>query len=465
MMRTFFVAFLLIIAVGASGQLPLRLPSILSDHAVLQQNAEVKVWGLGPGSMRVAIVCSWNKQDTVFASIGADCDWETTINTLKAGGTHSIEFICGKQKITIEDIIFGEVWLCSGQSNMEFNMNWGITDAGEALANCKNNTIRFFQVEQAYNKFPQTNCEGKWVVCDENTMPTFSSVGYFFGRRLNDQLKVPVGLIGSYWGGTCIQAWMQAEIFKQDSEFRKLGQNIDPYGWAPEGASVLYNAMIYPVTPYKIAGVIWYQGEANVVRGPETYSKLFTAMIGGWRSAFSSDFPFYFVQIAPWNGYEGIDGAYLREQQELTLQVPHTGMVSVSDLVDDVSNIHPWKKRAVGERLSNLALKELYGWNDLQPYSPHFKHLAIEGEKAFISVASTGKLKSNGQEIINFQLAGADQQFYPANATIKKDGQIQLVSSKVKNPVAVRYCFTNDATSNLFDVNNLPLLPFKTDKW
>jgi sialate O-acetylesterase len=137
----------------------------------------------------------------------------------------------------------------------------------------------------------------------------------------------------------------------------------------------------------------------------------------------------------------------------------------VSDLVDDVSNIHPWKKRAVGERLSNLALKELYGWNDLKPYSPHFKHLAIEGEKAFISVASTGKLKSNGQEIINFQLAGADQQFYPANATIKKDGQIQLVSSKVKNPVAVRYCFTNDATSNLFDVNNLPLLPFRTDKW
>ena len=465
MMRILIVYFLLLIAVCASGQLPLRLPSILSDHAVLQQNAEVKVWGWGPGSMKVAVVCSWNKQDTVFAFIDADCDWETTIKTPVAGGTHSIEFTCGKQKITVEDIVFGEVWLCSGQSNMEFNMNWGITDAGDALANCKNNEIRFFQVGHAYDKFPQTKCEGKWVVCDENSMPTFSSVAYFFGRRLNEQLKVPVGLIGSYWGGTCIQTWMPAEVFSNKPELQKTTKDIEAYGWAPKGASLLYNAMIFPFTKYRIAGTIWYQGEANVAKEYNEYSKLFAGMIEGWRDAFGNDFPVYFVQIAPCNYYEGIKSAYLREQQEMVLQMPGTGMVSITDLVDDITNLHPGKKRAVGERLSNLALKEQYGKSDLQPYSPHFDRLTVKRDKAIVSVISIGKLSYKGAQITNFQLAGADQQFYPANATIEKDGQIQLVSSNVKNPVAVRYCFTNEATSNLFDVNNLPLLPFRTDRW
>lgn len=464
-MRTLFVSFLLLMAVCSSGQLPLRLPSILGDHAVLQQNSEVKVWGWGPGSMKVAIVCNWNKSDTVFAAIGADCDWETTINTPKAGGAHSIEFICGKQKITIEDIVFGEVWLCSGQSNMEFNLKWGITDAGDALSNCKNNEIRFFQVGQAYDKFQQTKCEGKWLVCDENTMPMFSSVGYFFGRRLNDQLKVPVGLIGSYWGGTCIQTWMPAAIFSKNSELQKMTENIEAYGWAPKGASLLYNAMIYPLTKYRIAGTIWYQGEANVATEYSEYSKLFAGMIEGWREAFHNDFPVYFVQIAPCNYYEGIKSAYLREQQEMVLRLPGTGMVSVSDLVDDIKNIHPGKKRAVGERLSNLALKEQYGRSDLQPYSPHFDRLTIKANKAFVSVTSIGKLSSNRQKITNFQLAGADQQFYPASAIIEKGGSIQLTSPEVKNPVAIRYCFTNEATSNLLDVNNLPLLPFRTDNW
>jgi len=464
-MRAFFISFLLLIAVCANGQLPLRLPSILSNHAVLQQNAKVKVWGWGPGSMKVAIVCSWNKPDTVFAAIGADCDWETTINTPAAGGSHSIEFVCEKQKITIEDIVLGEVWLCSGQSNMEYNMKWGVADAGDALQNCKNNEIRFFRVGQSYDKYPQTNCTGKWEVCDENSISTFSAVGYFFGRRLNDQLKVPVGLIGSYWGGTCIQAWMPAEAFDKNQELRKMNENIEPYGWAPKGATILYNAMIYPLTRYRIAGTIWYQGEANVASEFSSYSKLFTGFVEGWRNAFQNNFPVYFVQIAPWNGYEGVRSAYLREQQESGLRLPGTGMISVADLVDDVTNIHPNKKRSVGERLSSLALKEQYGKKELQPYSPHFDRMTIRGNKAFVSVISLAKLSSNGQKISNFQLSGADRQFYPALAILEKDGSIQLTSPNVKNPVAVRYCFTNEATPNLFDSNNLPLLPFRTDSW
>ena len=221
-MRFLIPLLLFISTFGANAQLPLRLPSILSDHAVLQQNAEVKVWGWGPGSSKVAVVCSWNKSDTVFAHIGPDCDWEAKLQTPAAGSTHSIQFICEKQKIIIEDIVLGEVWLCSGQSNMEFNMKWGVTDAGDALKTCRNNQIRFFKVAQSYDKFPQTRCEGKWELCDENSMQQFSAVGYFFGRRVNDRLNVPVGLIGAYWGGTCIQSWIPSEVFDQKPELKKL---------------------------------------------------------------------------------------------------------------------------------------------------------------------------------------------------------------------------------------------------
>jgi len=173
----------------------------------------------------------------------------------------------------------------------------------------------------------------------------------------------------------------------------------------------------------------------------------------------------YFVQIAPCSYYEGIKSAYLREQQEMVLKIPATGMISVADLVDDVANLHPVKKRAVGERLSNLALKEQYGRNELQPYSPHFARLTIRETNAVVSVVSLGKLSSNGQKILNFQLAGADRNFYSASASLEKDGSIELTSPEVKIPVAVRYCFTNEAISNLFDSNNLPLLPFRTDNW
>ena len=415
--------------------------------------------------MKVSIICSWNQRDTVSAEIGPDCIWETTVNTPTSGGVHSIQFICKKQKITIEDVILGEVWLCSGQSNMEYSMKSGVADAGDALSNCRNKEIRFFKVGRSYDKYPQTNCEGKWEICDENTLSTFSAVGYFFGRRLNGQLKVPVGLIGSYWGGTCIQAWMPSEVFSRNPELQKMTENIEPYGWAPKGATILYNAMIYPLANYRIAGTIWYQGEANVASESTRYSELFSGFIDGWRNAFQNDFPIYFVQIAPCNYYEGIKSAYLREQQELALKLPRTGMISVSDLVNDVANLHPVKKRAVGERLSDLALKECYGKSSLQPYSPHFNMLTFKGDKAYISVVSIGKLRCSEKEITNFQIAGADKQFFQASAVINADGKIELSSAKVKNPVAVRYCFTNDATSNLFDQNNLPLLPFRTDNW
>jgi sialate O-acetylesterase len=446
-------------------QLPLRLPTILSNHAVLQQSSNVKIWGWGPGAMTVSIVASWMNKDTISVPIGADCLWETSIKTPKAGGPYVISFTCGKQSLMIEDILVGEVWLCSGQSNMEFNANWGISDAGDVSANCNNKEIRFFQVQQNYDQYPLSDCKGEWKVCNATTMPDFSSVGYFFGHRLNDYLKKPVGLIGAYWGGTCIEAWMPKAAFGDNADLKTINSNIEPYGWAPKGATLLYNAMIHPIANYKLAGIIWYQGEANVANKPDDYGKLFGAMIKSWRTEFQANLPIYYVQIAPWNGYKEIKAALLREQQESCLSLPKTGMISVADLVNDVTNIHPQKKRAAGERLANLALKEQYAQTDLQPYSPRFNSLKVQKNKAIISITSIGKLVAKTKAIKNFQLAGNDRNFYPATATIDKSGKIVLIAKQVLVPVAVRYCFTNDAIPNLFDTNNLPLLPFRTDKW
>lgn len=277
-------------------------------------------------------------------------------------------------------------------------------------------------------------------------------------------MKVPVGLIASYWGGTCVQAWTPDEVYKQDAELKKLADNTNPVNWAPVEPSVIYNSMLHPLVNYKIAGAIWYQGEANTGE-PEAYGKLFAGMINGWRKAFNADFPFYFVQIAPWNGYWKNSAAYLREQQASVLSLPKTGMISVGDLVDNISDIHPRIKKEVGNRLVNMALKEHYGVEGLQPYFPKYQSSTIKKNKVNIRVQSIGKLSSKAKAPANFQVAGDDMQFYPAVAKIEKDGSITVSSKEVKTPVAVRYCFTSDAMPDIFDVNGLPLIPFRTDNW
>lgn len=456
-----FIFFL--VSIHASSQLPLRLPSVISNHAVLQQSADVRLWGWGPGSFRVYIICSWNPGDTITVPIGADCMWEAIVKTPKAGGPYHIQFVCGKQKMEVTDILTGEVWLCSGQSNMEFNSHWGVSDAGDALQTADNKSIRFFQVAQSYDKYPQSDCKGEWKICNSSTAADFSSIGYFFGRNLTEKLKVPVGLIGSYWGGTCAQAWIAKDVFDKDTSLLSMTQNIEPYGWAAKGSSLLYNSMIHPIIGYRLAGVIWYQGEANVASESTTYGKLFSALIKNWRQAADNNFPFYYVQIAPWKGYSGINAALLREQQETLLRVSKTGMVSIGDLVNDITDIHPKAKREVGNRLANLALKEQYGINYLQPFSPRYKEVVFKSSDAIVKVSSIGKLTSKGQIIKGFQLAGKDQLFYSANAVIEKNGDLKVSANQVKVPVEVRYCFTNDQIPNLFDVNGLPLLPFRTD--
>ena len=466
MKKIFIPIVLFFISMAATAQWGMRLPAIISNHAVLQQAADVKLWGWAQSGNAVKISCSWNPTDTVKAEPRKDWTWDAIVKTPKSGGPYTITFISGTQKIIVTDILIGEVWLCSGQSNMEYAFNWqqGVLDAGNEVANSANNQLRFFQLSHKYNSFPQTNSDGEWKVSSPETTPSMSVAGYFFGKKINDTMKVPVGMIASYWGGTCVQSWTPNEVYQHDEELKTLAGRTKMVNWAPVEPSVIYNAMLYPLVNYKIAGAIWYQGEANTGE-PEDYGKLFVGMIQGWRDAFHNDFPFYFVQIAPWNGYGGISAALLREQQETALKLPKTGMIVVGDLVDDITNIHPKIKKEVGNRLANMALKEQYGIITLKPYFPHFSALTVKKNKANITVSSLGKLSCKDKAISSFQLAGADKAYYPASAVLNKDGSLTLTSDRVKNPVAVRYCFTNDEVPNLFDVNGLPLVPFRTDRW
>lgn len=461
------IAFLLLcsFSFSVSAQWGMRLPSIISNHAVFQQSADVKLWGWAQSGNTVKISCSWNPMDTVIANPAKDWTWDAVVKTPKAGGPYTITFISNTQKIVINDILIGEVWLCSGQSNMEYAFNWESKplDVGDAVAKSANKELRFFQLSHQYNNFPQMNSDGEWKISSPETTPSMSVAAYFFGKTINEKLKVPVGLIASYWGGTCVQSWTPKEVYENDKELKKLAEDTKPVNWAPVEPSVIYNSMLHPLVNYKIAGAIWYQGEANTGE-PENYGKLFSSLITGWRSAFNNDFPFYFVQIAPWSGYWKNSSAYLREQQESVLSLPKTGMITVGDLVDNIKDIHPRIKKEVGMRLVNLAMKEHYGVGGINPHFPHFKCFNIKKDKINISFISSGKLTCKAKTPANFQVAGEDNQFYNAVAKLEKDGTITVSCKQVKAPVNVRYCFTNDAMPDLFDVNGLPLAPFRTDK-
>ena len=471
-MKITLFAFLILLSTAISAQQNFQLPSIISNHAVMQQQSEVKLWGWGPINSKVSIVCGWNKLDTITTKIKTDFTWQVTVKTPKAGESYSIEFLCDKAKLKIDDIIMGEVWLFTGQSNMGafWKGSMALTDGGDAFKTCKNTNVRFFRVNQAVDKYPQKNCSGVWQLCDSTSLVNFSTIGYFFGKNINSTLNVPVGLIQSQKGGTCIQPWTPIEVIENNPVQKKISEQIQLQNHSPIAPSFLYNAMIYPLTPYKIAGVVWYQGESNVIADNETnqlshYGESVVGLINSWRKVFENELPFYSVQIAPFNGYKGIDAALLREQQASILALPKTGLVCVSDLVGDISNIHPTIKAEVANRLSNMALKEQYNQASLQPYAPKFLTLKTDKNKAIITVKSAGKLSFTGKEILNFQIAGQNKVFYISTAKIEKNGTLSLTSTNVNEIVAVRYCFTNDAIPNLFDVNGLPLLPFRTDDW
>lgn len=454
---------LLSLAVLPGVKAQISLPSVFGDNMVLQQNSDVPVWGWGNSSEIIRIVGSWAPQDTVKVLVANDGRWQTTIPTVTAGGPYELS-IWGSSRKTLTNIMLGEVWLCSGQSNMEWTPSMGIKDQAAEITDANHPQIRFFSVRKQGDNYPQNNCEAQWEICSPETMPRRSAVAYFFARRLQEVLDVPVGLMISAWGGTPAEVWVKKEVI-ESNEAVNAGRPADEKPWWPHKSGVLYNQMIHPLVPYRIAGAIWYQGESNQNRYP-TYDAVMKELIGSWRRDFGHDFPFYFVQIAPF-AYNAKDRgpALLREQQEKTsLEVPRTGMVVTMDLVDDVKNIHPLDKQNVGLRLANMALVNDYGQHLEGIYSPTFDAMELDRSKAVIRFRNAGEgLVCRGKSVVGLKIAGADGIWFDAMGKIEGD-KLMVYSPKVKSPVTVTYCFDEATIGNLFGRNGLPVASFRTDR-
>lgn len=444
-------------------QLPIQLPPLLSNHAVFQQNTINNLWGKGPAGKTIKIVGSWNNTDTSRVTVKNDCMWEAQFKSPNTPGPYKISFLTDNQKIEIEDILFGDVWLCSGQSNMEFNMNWGIDTTQEKYKIKGNSSIRFFQVEKNFDYNLVSEAKGKWVVCDAQTAKSFSTVGYFFGKKIQENIHQPVGLIGSYWGGTNIQDWMPKESFDQ-TRLQISQMHNDPYEGSPRGYSILYNGMINPLLNYYIKGTIWYQGETNVDYDWNIYSKLLSSMINSWRFFMHNNMPFYTIQIAAWNGYPTRKAAVLREQvANVGKTVSNYGTISILDLIDDTTNLHPKVKREVGIRVADKILNEVYQQSQFPGVSPKIENIVFKNSKAIVFIKSTDAIHSTKVEITEFELAGSDSIYYPAQAKIEKFNTIIVTSKKVSAPQYLRYCFKNAAVPTIFDSNGLSLLPYRSD--
>ena len=438
------------------------LPSVFSDNMVLQQNSKVAIWGWSDPSETVKIITSWNSKDTIKVKSDNTSAWKTNIQTIGAGGPYIIHII-GNGKVELKNVMLGEVWICSGQSNMEMSVNWKLINGEEEAAKANNPNIRIFHIQKIGAEYPQQNCNATWTTCTPETMRATSATGYFFARELQQKLNVPVGIIVSAWGGTPAEVWIEKSRIENNPELNKAKYSDKFDGW-PGNPGTLYNSMIYPIVPYGIAGAIWYQGESNI-GNPQIYSQLMKTLIENWRADFKKDFPFYFVQIAPYTYGANSKAEYLREQQDLASKtVANTGMVVISDLVDDVKNIHPKNKLDVGKRLATFALAETYKQNVGEYKSPAYQSMQVEKGKIRLTFdhAASG-LKCTGKSPEKFLIAGDDKNFVPATAKI--EGNTIVLSSKlVKVPVAARFCFDDATMPDVFSTEGLPLAPFRTDK-
>jgi sialate O-acetylesterase len=446
-----------------------KLPAIFSDNMVLQQQTDVAVWGKATANSNVTVKTSWNGKSW---SVRADKDgnFKVKVSTPAAGGPYTLTVSDGKA-ITLKNVMIGEVWVCSGQSNMEMPMkgfrNQPITGSNEHIATSTNQNIRMIKVPKKASLEPQENFEGEWKTCIPENVVDYSATAYFFGKMLNKVLNVPIGLICTAWGGTRIEPWINEAGIK-NFDWVKLPDKANP----PQGTlsqqtpTVLYNGMINPIVGYGIRGAIWYQGESNR-NEPAQYRKLMTGLAENWRSVWKiGDFPLYFVQIAPFDyGSTGLNSAFLREAQYLAAKEGRNmGMACIME-TGEKDNIHPANKKAAGDRLAYQSLVKTYGIKGISCDGPVLKDMKIEGSlvKLTFDNAPNG-IMSLGRELNCFELAGANKRFYPAKALVTNEG-VTLVSQFVADPVAVRYAFRDFIVGDLFNIEGIPASSFRTDEW
>lgn len=454
-------------------QTQLKLPALVSDNMVLQQSTEISIWGWAEVNNTVKILPSWT-QASVSVKVNNSGKWKASLNTPVAGGPYTIALSSSNESIVLKNVMIGEVWLASGQSNMEMPIKGyrsePINGNNELILNSKNSNIRMFTVARNSSKDPQEDCDGSWKISSPENTLDFSAVGYVFAQKLNRALNVPIGIIHSSWGGTPVEAWTQKSALNSsvsEQEQSTFNYNRSSTKREQDAPSQLFNGMIHPVLDYSIKGVIWYQGESNR-NHPEVYQKTFPLMISNWRALWKNDsLPFYYVQIAPYGRYSGeVNSALLRESQLKTLDLlPHVGMAVTLD-IGEYHSIHPAEKTKVGERLSYWALAKDYNIQGIGYSGPIYKSHKIDGEKILVSFdhAPMG-LSSYEQPLDQFEIAGPDRVFYPGKATILKGGQVAVSAPQVKEPKAVRYGWSNYLKGTLYNTFGLPASSFRTDNW
>jgi len=494
LLTTTIVIFSFVISFAA-----IKLPAIIADNMVLQQNTTVKLWGWANAGEKITVTASWN-HSPVTVTADHDGRWIMRIKTSKAGGPYSIRF-AASNTIEVNNVLLGEVWLASGQSNMEFFMTktgggyTGVVNYPEEIKAADYPLIRMIDIPNKVADEPQQDFTGKWKICSPQTADTFSAVAYYFARAVHKATGYPIGIVNATWGGTPAESWTRKEILEGDSSFRvildrytkqceeypaafekykaeldkwkadtsktKAAAPREPMGPRHSNSPYkLYNGMIAPVLSYTLKGFIWYQGEGNAGRAAQ-YHRLFPAMIANWRSDFNNKkMPFYFVQISPHRS----QNPEIREAQLYTLRhVPYTGMVVTTDNGDSL-DIHPRNKKLVGERLSLWALKNDYGKKDLVASGPLYKSMKIDGNKIRISFDDADGLQAKDGDLKEFTVAGADENFVPAKAVI--EGNTILVwSDALAKPVAVRFAWKTVPFPNLYNKADLPASPFRTDDW
>jgi sialate O-acetylesterase len=457
--RLFFITSCLIISIAGSTQL--RLPAVISSGMVLQQNDSVTLWGWGYNGAQVRITGSWNNVSTSTA-INNLGKWQTKIKTPAHGGPYTLQFNSSGANIVLNDVMIGEVWLCSGQSNMEWSYYNGAKYIKEELPVAYNRNIRFFQVPRTASDYPQDDVKATWQVCDSNSLKPFSAVGYYFGKKLQQDLNVPIGLINASWGGTPAETWTPSETIYGSETLKTAAAKLQEVPWGPVRPGLNYNGMIAPLTRFNIAGAIWYQGEANVGTN-NTYGELLTAMIDSWRARWNKQFPFYYVQIAPYKYGNQNVGALLQEQQTKVMSHPNTGMVVITDLIDSVTNIHPSIKTRVGERLANWALAETYQKPLVAYKSPSLRTVEKDKDRLILFFNDTPNgLVAGSKTISGFYIAGENGEWMPADAKIEGN-KIVVWNKKLKQPAYIRYGFGNTIVGNIASKEGLPLVPFRTD--
>lgn len=441
----------------------LRLPALMSSGMVLQQNDTVNLWGWANPSEWVYVKPSWsNQKDSVKTDNGAK--WQIKVKTPVAGGPYTIHISTSSVNINLSDIMIGEVWLCSGQSNMEWSYQHGLQSVKEELPTCYNNRIRFFNVPKMTSDHMQDDIHGKWEVCDSNSIKWFSAVGYYFGKKLNQDLNVPIGLINASWGGTPAEPWVPATAIERVPVLLSASQKLSAFEWWPHKPGKSFNAMIAPLTKHNIAGVIWYQGESNT-KTYDTYQLLMTTLIDQWRSAWKNDIYFNVVQIAPFKYGNKNIGALLQESQLKLLTHPKTGVVVITDLVDNIRDIHPANKYDVGTRLAQWALSETYHRKGIAYRNPLFLSAKPIGTKMELTFEHCpDEFISKGEKIAGFYISGEQEHWHAAEAKITGN-KIVVWSDRVFSPKHIRYGFGNTIIGNVFSIDGLPLAPFRTDRW